>query len=131
MKNNLILYCLACVLGVSAALAVFEGPRLPAAIGLKFNDLDWKLLLVGCASIVLGVFQLAFARRGRASPLIFAGLGATLIFAEIFNVGFVKFAACDVLFSGKHRHMVRDSDGALVSPEARCRKLVYDRGFES
>ncbi len=95
-------------------------------LGPKFNDLDFKLVLAGCGSIFIGLFQLAFARGGRSSPLVFLGLGATLMFAEIFNVGFIKFTACDVLLSGKHRHVVRDSNGAPVTTGERCRKLVYD-----
>lgn len=126
MKNNTALFVSAGILGVLVAFALFEIPKLPAIFGSRYNNLDVKFVLIGCGSILIAVFQFAFARGRRSSPLMFAGLGATLIFGEIFNVGFIKFTACDFLLSGKHRHMYHDSNGAPVTPEERCRKLVYN-----
>jgi hypothetical protein len=52
-------------------------------------------------------------------------VGAILIYAEVFDVGSIKFMACEFLLNGKHRHMYYDANGTPVTPEERCKSLVY------
>ena len=126
MKYSLLLI-LAAIFGASVAFGLFEIPKAFRAISESKNNLDLGLITLGIASSLWGVYRFLFDARGwrRNSWPLFAGLGAVLIYAEIFNVAAIKFSACEFILQDKHRHTHYESNGTAVTPEQRCKNLVY------
>ena len=124
--NNSLLFILAAAFGVSAALVLFETPRIFVGMFESKGNFDAALLFLGSASALLGVCQFLFMRsRPRNAWLSFSVLGAILICAEIFNAQPIKFMACEVLLHRKHHGPVYYSNGTPFTLEERCKGLVY------